>query len=112
MAVRMMWLLVTLLALVGAEPVQAQWSGDPCEALRLRLKVEGVRGGSLRVGETSGVTLKVDNVSEAPLTGLGIKLALSNGLCPIPQATKASPPLPKPKHPAIIEQAPTGGGGA
>lgn len=74
----MLWLLVVLLVLVGAEHIQAQWSGDPCEALRLRLKVEGARGGSFREGETAGVTLKGKNVGKAPLTGLGIKLALSN----------------------------------
>jgi hypothetical protein len=98
-------LLLAAAAIVGPAGAQA----GPCAAIQLKLKARGDRDGSLRIGEASKIILNVANKASAPLSGLGVKLALSTGLCPRPKATTAFPPL-RPKHPALIEQAAIEGG--
>ena len=107
LAVRWLLLAALLAVAIAPWPARAQASG-PCAALRLQLKVQGARDGSLRVGKSSKIALKVKNVDKTPLAGLGVKLALPAGLCPNPKSMSAFPPL-RPKRPAIIEEAPTGG---
>lgn len=111
MAIRVFWIVwvptLVLVAAIGTPAAQAQPSGSgPCTALRLRLKVRRANPGAVRVGHSTIVTLTVTNSGQTPVIGVGVKLALSNGLCPIVKSSWGA----RGKQPPVIEAAGAGGG--